>query len=389
MVLRVYSMAIEFSDISSETASNTFKEISAQPRLWGETYEIIFQQKPEIEGFLKPITDDKQTTVILTGAGTSAYIGDVLCKVFQRNTGRFTEPIPTTDILTNPQDYFKRDQKVLLVSFARSGDSPESVGAVQLAEKLCDHVSHLIITCNKGGELAKMASGLNACTVFMPEDSNDKALAMTGSFTSMLLAGILISDLNNLERNKTQVDLLMTYGKKMLKRGQEIKDIADLEFTRAVFLGSGPLKGIARESQLKLQELTDGQVICKYDSFLGLRHGPKAVIDKQTLVVYLLSSDPYINQYEMDLVQSINGSEDKMAEIGIGEVLNSDVSLDLAIEPGDEVSLPEEYFAVCAVLPGQLLGFYKSAALGLSPDSPSANNAINRVVQGVNIYPYK
>ena len=382
-------MAIEFSDISSETRSNTFKEISAQPRLWGETYEIILQQKAEIEGFLKPIIGDEQTTVILTGAGTSAYIGDVLCKVFQRNTGRLTEPIPTTDILTNPQDYFKRDQKILLVSFARSGDSPESVGAVQLAEKLCDHVSHLIITCNKDGELAKMAGGLNACTVFMPEDSNDKALAMTGSFTSMLLAGILISDLKNLERNKANVDLLMTYGKKMLKRGQEINDIAQLDFNRAVFLGSGPLKGIARESQLKLQELTDGQVICKYDSFLGLRHGPKAVIDKQTLVVYLLSTDSYINQYEMDLVQSINGSDDKMAEMGIGEVLNSDVGLDLTIEPGDEVRLPEEYFAVCAVLPGQLLGFYKSLALGLSPDSPSANNAINRVVQGVNIYPYK
>ncbi|MBV6639263.1 MAG: SIS domain-containing protein [Cyclobacteriaceae bacterium] len=382
-------MAIEFSDISSETRSNTFKEISAQPRLWDETYEIILQQKAEIEGFLKPIIGDEQTTVILTGAGTSAYIGDVLCKVFQRNTGRLTEPIPTTDILTNPQDYFKRDQKVLLVSFARSGDSPESVGAVQLAEKLCDHVSHLIITCNKDGELAKMAGGLNACTVFMPEDSNDKALAMTGSFTSMLLAGILISDLKNLERNKAHVDLLMTHGKKMLKRGQEINDIAQLDFNRAVFLGSGPLKGIARESQLKLQELTDGQVICKYDSFLGLRHGPKAVIDKQTLVVYLLSTDSYINQYEMDLVQSINGSDDKMAEMGIGEVLNSDVSLDLTIEPGDEVRLPEEYFAVCAVLPGQLLGFYKSLALGLSPDSPSANNAINRVVQGVNIYPYK
>tara|TARA_Y100001980_G_scaffold46355_1_gene30724 strand:- start:170844 stop:171992 length:1149 start_codon:yes stop_codon:yes gene_type:complete len=382
-------MALEITDITNETKSDTYKEIMAQPRLWGETYAIIENQISTLTDFLDPILNDQETNVILTGAGTSAYIGDVLCKVFQKHTGRITEPIATTDILTNPKDYFSKDKKTLLVSFARSGDSPESVGAVRLAEKLCDHMSHLIITCNKEGKLAKIAIDLNAYTVFMPEDSNDKALAMTGSFTSMLLAGILISDLKNLEKNKGYVDHLVGYGNSMLEKDQEIKEIAQLDFNRAVFLGSGPLKGIARESQLKLQELTDGQVICKYDSFLGLRHGPKAVIDKQTLVVYLFSSDPYINQYEMDLVRSIHDTDDKMAEVGIGEVLKQKVSLDLTIEPGKKNQLPEEYFAVCAVLPGQMLGFYRSLALGLSPDSPSVNNAINRVVQGVNIYPYQ
>ncbi|MEQ8878915.1 MAG: SIS domain-containing protein [Cyclobacteriaceae bacterium] len=384
-------MALEITDITTETKSDTFKEIMAQPRLWGETYAIIEKQISTLADFLDPILCDQQTNVILTGAGTSAYIGDVLCKVFQKHTGRITEPIATTDILTNPKDYFSKDKKTLLVSFARSGDSPESVGAVRLAEKLCDHISHLIITCNKDGELAKIAKDLNAYTVFMPEDSNDKALAMTGSFTSMLLAGMLISDLKNIEKNKGYVDQLVGYGNSVLEKDQEIKQIAQLDFNRAVFLGSGPLKGIARESQLKLQELTDGLVVCKYDSFLGLRHGPKAVIDKRTLVVYLFSSDPYINLYEIDLVRSINGSDDKMAEVGIGQNLPQlkEVNLNLTISSGKANQLPEEYFAVCAVLPGQLLGFYKSLALGLSPDSPSVNNAINRVVQGVNIYPYQ
>ncbi len=384
-------MAIDFTDISSEVASNTFKEIAAQPRLWKETFDIINGQKPALEDFLAPILSDNKTKIILTGAGTSAYIGDVLAKVFQRNTGRFTEPIPTTDILTHPQDYFSKNQKTLLVSFARSGDSPESVGAVQLSEKLCDHISHLVITCNREGKLARITKDLDAHMVFMPEDSNDKALAMTGSFTSMLLAGLLISDLKNLEINKPYVDQLIKYGEDLLKDGQELKEIAQLDFNRAVFLGSGPLKGIARESQLKLQELTDGQVICKYDSFLGLRHGPKAVINKRTLVVYLFSRDKYISQYEMDLAQSINKSDDKLAEVGIGEALQNvkNVSLDLTLAPGKENRIPEEFFTVCAVLPGQLLGFYKSLALGLSPDSPSVNNAINRVVQGVNIYPYE
>ncbi|VAW27958.1 Galactosamine-6-phosphate isomerase [hydrothermal vent metagenome] len=208
----------------------------------------------------------------------------------------------------------------------------------------------------------------------------------------MLLAGVLISDLDNFSRNKVYVDTLEEYGKKILSKYQQrIRDVAALDFKRVVFLGSGALKGIARESQLKVQELTDGQVVCKYDSFLGLRHGPKAVIDKSTIVVYLFSRDSYVNQYEMDLVRSINGQKERMYEIGIGEAIkNKDkINLDLSIEVSSLNNIPEEYFAVCSVLPAQMLGLYKSIDLGLSPDSPSVNNTINRVVKGVNIYPYK
>jgi tagatose-6-phosphate ketose/aldose isomerase len=95
-----------------------------------------------------------------------------------------------------------------------------------------------------------------------------------------------------------------------------------------------------------------------------------------------------VNKYEYDLVRSINAQKEKLYEIGIGETIKhlDDISLDLSIQVADVNSVPEEYFAVCAILPGQILGFYKSLSLGLHPDSPSVNKAINRVVQGVNIY---
>ncbi len=384
-------MELEYSNISDKATSHTATEIAGQPRLWQETFETINHQKSELADFLNKVFKIEDLIVVLTGAGTSAYIGDVLHKIFQRNTGKTTEAVATTDLITNPEDHFRKDRTTLLVSFARSGDSPESEAAVNLADTHCRRVFHLIVTCNPNGKLAGAVKEENSYVLLMPEASNDKALAMTGSFTSMLLAGVLLSDLENLELNKSYVDQLAKYGEDILEKYQpKIKEIAKMDFKRAVFLGSGLLKGIARESQLKLQELTDGQVICKFDTFLGLRHGPKAVIDKSTIVIYLFSRDNYINKYERDLVQSINASENKMYEIGIGEVIKNkeDISLDLSIELSSTNNLPEEYFVVCGVLPAQLLGMYKSMNLGLSPDSPSVTKSINRVVQGVNIYPY-
>ena len=158
-----------------------------------------------------------------------------------------------------------------------------------------------------------------------------------------------------------------------------------------VFLGSGALKGAAEESHLKVLELTDGQIICQYDSFLGFRHGPKAVIDKSTLLIYLFSKDPYVYKYEVDLVNSINSNEHFLFSIGIGQCINQigNLSLNSTIDlcPGAD-KIPDDFFAICSVIPAQILGFYKSMALGLMPDSPSQNGGINRIVQGVTIYPY-
>ncbi len=373
-----------------EYTSHTAKEIAGQPSLWKETYDIIVLENKKIASFLNEALVFEDLQVLLIGAGTSAYIGEVLEKYVQQKLGHTTRAVASTDFISHSKDFLiDRQRPTLMISFARSGDSPESIAAIELADDFCKNLYHLIITCNPHGKLKKNANSRNSYVLLMPENANDKGLAMTGSFTSMLLAGLLISDLAKLSENKKYVDFLIKYGELILERyDQRIREVASQKFSRAVFLGSGPLKGIARESQLKVQELSDGQVICKYDSFLGLRHGPKAVINNSTLVVYLFSNDNFVNKYEYDLVRSINEQKEKSYEMGIGEVIGfkDEISLDLSIDTSERKNIPEEFFAVCAVLPSQMLGLYKSINLGLSPDSPSVKNSINRVVQGVNIY---
>lgn len=380
-------------NVDIKIGSHITREINGQPDLWKNTFKAVLLEKERLSFFLNKVLKINNLHIILSGAGSSAFIGEILRQAFYNSTRSCTTVIPTTDLVTHPKDFINKTVPTLLISFARSGDSPESLATFELAEKMFDEVYHLVITCNPEGNLAKKAFNAKNSYVFvLPDEANDRALAMTGSFTSMTLAGLLISDINNINKNEVKTGTLVKYGNLILKKfTKELKIVSDLDFKRVVFLGSGALKGAAKESHLKLLEMTDGQIICQYDSFLGFRHGPRAAIDRYTLLVYLFSGDPYVNKYEIDLVQSINQTESFLFSIGIGQYLHklNDLKVNLAVDLyTDKIIIPDDYFSVCSVLPSQIIGLYKSLALGLTPDSPSQNGGINRIVQGVTIYPY-
>ncbi len=383
-------LGISEPDLKAAGGLDTAREIASQPALWKKTWKYLKNQSQDAEEFLLPLLNDNSLEIVLTGAGTSAFIGEVLCGSLQKTLGKPVRAVATTDIVTHPENYFNPHHKILLVSFARSGNSPESVAAVNLANQVHPNMFHLIITCNKNGKIVENVCGDNSYVFLLPAEADDKSLAMTGSFTSMVLSGLLIWPGWDINQVEAQVNLLSSYGDRILQKYvSELKQLAQTGFKRAVFLGSGPLFGTAHESHLKLQELSDGKVICKFDSFLGFRHGPKAVIDAATLNVFLFSSNAYVKQYESDLVQSINQGERGIFRLGVMETENPGLNLDLAIIYGDgEEVLEDPLHCLCSVMPAQILGFFKSMNLGLKPDAPSISGTITRVVEGVTIYDY-
>jgi tagatose-6-phosphate ketose/aldose isomerase len=211
---------------------------------------------------------------------------------------------------------------------------------------------------------------------------------MTDSYSGMLLAGLLIANINHLDRIKGQIEILIKYGNQILSNYlNPLQTIAQKNFSRSVFLGSGPLYGTATESALKLQELTDGSIICKSETYLGFRHGPKAVIDQKSLICYFISNDSHIQNYEYDLINTMLNGQKPKAEIAVCEGNCLDKKFDLLIKLSiGEKALEEEFLSVCYILPGQILAFYKSLSLGYKPDNPSVSGAISRVVEGVIIY---
>jgi tagatose-6-phosphate ketose/aldose isomerase len=366
---------------------HTYKEILQQPRVWRKAYDIICARKDEIKAFLDAhLSED--TSIVLAGAGTSAYIGDALEPALFR-VRKGVRAIATTDIITDPGLYFDSASKVLLVSFARSGNSPESVGAVKTVEKTAGKVAHIFITCNENGELAKM-KGDNILTILLPPETNDVSLAMTSSYSTMLLVCSMIARIDHIEEDRESIALLSAQVEKAMNRYEaQIKEIAERSFTRAIFLGSGPLKGVAEESRLKLQELTDGAVMCTYDSFLGFRHGPKALVNPESLLVYLLSPKPEVQRYELDLIRQIKSNNHVKASVIVCQHRPAGLEedcYDLCVEIGLENTVEDYYSCVSYIFVGQLLGLYKSLDKGLCPDSPSVSGNISRVVEGVKLY---
>ncbi|KQS27848.1 SIS domain-containing protein [Dyadobacter sp. Leaf189] len=370
----------------SHGEAHTRREILSQPALWEEVYHLVHQQSEAIAGFLNPILEKEQLRIVLTGAGTSGYIGDSAQGTLQKAWQKSVQAVPTTEIVTQPQATFIRSVPTLLISFARSGNSPESVETVKLADQCCDEVYHLIITCNNDGALAHMgaANPDKAYCIILPEATNDKSLAMTSSFTCMLLTALLVANVATIEGSYSKVQHIVAQGKVIFENKFLLESLVQKGFERVVFLGSGEMLGIARECHLKLLELTDGKQVCMSDSFLGFRHGPRAFVNENTLLVYLFSRNPHILRYERDLAEDTARDARSIRSLQIGragglELPNSN-TITLKMDPENE------YQMIAATLVGQLMGYYSALHAGLNPDSPSTSGSISRVVQGVNIY---
>lgn len=373
----------------------TFKEIKQQPRLWKETFEIIKNRKEEISEFLSKVLLKERLRIIFTGAGSSAYVGDSVVPYLDKKLRPKVESIATTDIVSNPNLYLHRDVPTLLISCARSGNSPESLATVELAEDLVDDLYQIILTCNPKGNLSdKTRVNDKKLLILMPKDSNDQGFAMTGSFTTMVLASLLIFNLENIEELEKEVEFIVNSGEFILnEKIGIINEIALNDVNRAIFLGSNSLKGLAKESALKVLELTKGLVMTNSETSLGFRHGPKSVLNDKTIVFSYLSNNEYTRKYEIDLLKEMKkeGGNKKLVAISFSKDDNVEKLVDYYIYFGDKEYTQKDdiYLMFNYILYAQMFAFIKSVQLGIDPDNPCPDGSVNRVVKGVKIYPYK
>ncbi|WP_086349503.1 SIS domain-containing protein [Candidatus Enterococcus clewellii] len=381
------------ADILKEMGADiTTGEIKQQPELWQETLEIYKKNEEAIYAFLEKIKRETQRKirVIFTGAGTSQYVGDTLVPYLTRqgDTRNFSfESIGTTDIVGAPYDYLLPEEPTILVSFARSGNSPESLAAVAVADKLVKQLYHITITCAADGQLALAAEGKeNILLLLMPPKSNDKGFAMTGSFTCMTLSALLIFDQEVLAQKEAYIQAMQEMGREVIQREAEIQTVLARDYHRIVYLGSGSLSGLTREAQLKVLELTAGQIATVFDSSLGFRHGPKSFVDKQTLLFVFVNNDGYTRKYDLDILSEVQGDGIAAAVVGIGQQVEDSLIGTPFVYSNKEVLLPEAYLAFPDILFAQTVALHSSIKVGNTPDTPSPTGTVNRVVQGVTIH---
>lgn len=380
-------------DLLELGAEITTREIYQQPDVWREAFEFYQAKREEIAAFLQEIADKHDyIKVILTGAGTSAYVGDTLLpyfkEVYDERKWNFNA-IATTDIVAKPATYLKKDVATVLVSFARSGNSPESVATVDLAKSLVDELYQVTITCAADGKLALQAHGDDRNLLLLqPAVSNDAGFAMTSSFTSMMLTALLVFDSTEFAVKSERFEVVSSLARKVLDKAEDVKELVDLDFNRVIYLGAGPFFGLAHEAQLKILELTAGQVATMYESPVGFRHGPKSLINDNTVVLVFGTTTDYTRKYDLDLVREVAGDQ-----IARRVVLLSDQAFGL--ENVKEVALGcggvlnDIYRVFPYIVYAQLFALLTSLKVENKPDTPSPTGTVNRVVQGVIIHEYQ
>jgi tagatose-6-phosphate ketose/aldose isomerase len=369
--------------LSSAGALWTAREIEQQPQMLQRTHTMLTGVHADLHGFVAPIADDPLARIILTGAGTSAYIGACIAPALDAQLAARVDAVPTTDIVSSPHLYLHADQPLLLVSFGRSGNSPESLQAVTLAESIVKNVRHLVVTCNAAGALSR-TQVKHAKTLVLPEETHDVSFAMTSSFSCMMYATLGV--LGKAGALDGRIGAIAQATRRVIQESRVLQELAANGYERVVYLGSGPFQHLARESALKLGELTNGTVTTCFDSPLGFRHGPKTFVNARTLVVVYVSNDPLTRKYDHDLIDELRRDGRAARVIEVTTRPRNDAARDTLHVSGmadaADVELLWPYIAVA-----QLYAFHQSRILGLSPDNPNKEGTVNRVVQGVRLYP--
>lgn len=371
---------------------NTATEITHQPKVWKEQFEHLKQQKEQITSFLNSIKAKHATVrVIFSGAGTSAFIGDILVPFLlnQQQDGMNFESIATTDIVSNPKQYLIKEIPTILVSFARSGNSPESIATANLCEEMLDHFYHIPITCNENGELARNTQkDQNSLLVLLPPATNDKGFAMTSSFSTMILSAYIIfnSDVSNQEK---KIDKLIQSAEKLLQQvGDSVDNVLEEAFNRMVYIGSGGLAQLSHEAALKILELTAGKVAAIYESSLGFRHGPKSILNDKSMVVMFISADDYTKKYDIDMLKELAAEDVNVVAVMEGKDEEVEKAAKWVVNVNEAGDIEDDfYLSLLYIIFAQTLSLKKSLQLKITPDNPSPSGAVNRVVKGVTIYP--
>jgi D-galactosamine 6-phosphate deaminase/isomerase len=359
---------------------HTLREICQQPATWLRTCALMQSKAASLQSALVGIA-----SLILTGSGSSEYAGDCVRLPLQSELGVLTQAIAGGALLAHGKKALPPQRPGLMVSIARSGDSPESAGTLALMLKTEPEIRYLVLTCNEAGSLARTYQNHpRAAVITLHDETNDEGLVMTSSFTNLVLAARFLgltaqpNVYNSICEGLSQIAarLLQEHLGTFARIGKE-------PFKRALFLGSGSRHAAARESALKMLEMTAGRVVTMSETYLGVRHGPMSYVHEDTLVVCFLSSDPTLRLYESDLLREFDQKELGLLKVIVGEDVSSDLVRegDVVIECKGSRRLGDENIAVIDVIVGQLLAFFRCMEEGLRPDSPSEDGVISRVVQ--------
>lgn len=390
-------MSIHLNSLVLDGATHVVREIAQQGDCWREIQSLLDAQPQDLYALLRQILASPDAQVTFCGAGTSSYIGHILADAIGNGKGVAAQlrSVPTTDIVSRPDFYFNSNSSGVLFSFARSGNSPESIDTAEKVAQLAPNVVQINVTCNPEGAMAHADNSQTRCCL-MPERTHDRSFVMTSSFSTMLLFThqLLVRAAGENEPDLSVVAQAADELNQILWTHPATEGVGATD--RLVYLGSNTLSGAAREAALKALEMTAGKVVTLAETSLGFRHGPKSIVNASTTVCLFFSTHPYTQQFDRDMLIELldDGTAQHLIAVAPHSMANelralphSD-RLHIIALPDSVNHYPDVVLAPLHVLVSQVIGLKLAVQHGVAPDNPSPSGEVNRVVQGVTRYAF-
>ncbi len=337
----------------------TWTEIVSQPEVWEAALKRAETAAAELVARW-PMREYQR--VLFIGCGSTHYLSLTAASLARGITGASARGLPSSELFLFPRYTLPASgAQSMLWAVSRSGETSETLLALQAFR---DHFEGPALTVGNYPESALVRECDGA--ILIPE-GQEKSVAQTRSYNSMLLSlevyfGVAAGDRSYVESlgvlPSVAASVLGKYGGPLQEMG------ADATFDTVIFLGSGPLYGIACEGMLKMKEMSLSHSEAYH--FMEFRHGPKSIVNERTLIAALLSDSA--TDYELKVLAEMRA-------------LGATVLLVCDRDPGDEKyadvlvtlssGLPETARAPLCLLPLQLLAYGRSIARGLDPDQPA------------------
>lgn len=333
----------------SENGKFTREEIYSQPQTWQSILKII----PSYEKDLRLLASHgNYEQVIFTGCGSTYYLSLSAAAMFMSLTQCYARAFPASELWLHPDSSYGSG-KCLLVTISRSGETTETVRAIQKFQE-DQRGDVLSITCYPESTIAQMGK-INI--VLSP--GAEKSIAQTRAFTSLFLSTAAMAMIwSNRNDWLAQLDKLPDIGEKLLDSYASIarRFAQDQSIDRFYFLGSGIRYGLACELSLKMKEMSLSH--SEPFHFLEFRHGPISMVTPDTLIFALVSERD--REYEMAVVEEIRNRGAKIFALGESD-------LDVNFLSG----IPEACRQILYLPVGQVMAFERSLSKDLNPDKPN------------------
>lgn len=337
--------------------SHSLAEILSQPACWGQCLAEL-----DRSGRLASLAQRfaSATEWLFIGCGSSYYAALSAAATMARLAGCRARALPASEVLLHPETVLNGDGGCVSVLISRSGQTSEVISAAGMLKRR--GITTLAISCAAGQPLEELA---DEAIILAPAD--EQSTVMTRSFTSMLLALQALAA----ARAKTPEFLGALHAMPEAAAGVLSSLPALLEefsnarrFADYVYLGQGPLYGMACEGALKITEMS----VSYAQSFhtLEFRHGPKSIVAPETLLVFLLSQTGYDAECEALIEMKALGATTLVIANQADDAARraSDLLIELGIESHELARVAPYIFAP------QLLGLFTGINKGYDPDSP-------------------